>query len=260
MPESGRKNKMNDEFSLGGNPNEGAEEVNEDDKEAVITTIKKPETEAKSRRKSSIEIKTKELDDFISDVTRLSEILNSISKKFDSIEKSTAVVHKLEDIANMDLKEFKSKFEDMVNSLDLNKYAKEAVQDALKPLTAEYKDSNDLLKNLIFELEKRHIPTEKKTSKLKVMLIAGLFLAAVGVGGYFIYTTSNSKSSGVTAISTKTKNIIIKKGVKVIRVNDGKRLSVPGEMRFSSRAKGDYFYFNHNGLDYRVLKSKAIVY
>lgn len=251
---------MNDGFDLGDNPNEDAEE-NNDAKEAVITTTaNKPETEAKRSRKSSIEIKTKELDDFISDVTRLSEILDSISKKFDSIEKSTAVVHKLEDIANMDLKAFKSKFEDMVNSLDLNKYAKEAVQDALKPLTAEYKDSNDLLKNLIFELEKRHIPAEQKTSKLKVMLIAGLVLAAIGVGGYFIYTTNNSKSSGVTAISTKTKNIIIKKGVKVIRVNDGKRLSVPGEMRFSSRAKGDYFYFNHNGLDYRVLKSKAIVY
>nr|WP_321268464.1 hypothetical protein [uncultured Sulfurimonas sp.] len=159
------------------------EDFGDNTNDSVEETVKEKE---KSTKKA-ITIDSLELQDFLADMSRLEVMINSTSSKMDNIVKHTNIVSNLQSIADMDLLKFQSKFENAIQNLDLQRYAKDAIQDSLAPLVSEYKDSNALLKSLIFELEKRHMPEKKKSSKVKIFSIAGITLLMVGILGFFLY-------------------------------------------------------------------------
>ncbi|MFA6191804.1 MAG: hypothetical protein WC665_05565 [Sulfurimonas sp.] len=199
-------------------------------------------------RSSKVEITTKNLDEFLADVSRLSEILIQTHESLKSIEKSTAVVQKLQSIADMDLKEFKNKFEDMVVNLDLNQHAKEAVQAALMPLTKEYHDSSVQLKNLIFELEGRILPPEKKSFNFKsLFVIVGLVLV-LGVGGFAWFSTQKSGGGEVQ----NTVSFIIENGGSVVR-SDGKEITAKSQIAVKNAVlKNGFYYFKHKDTEFKI--------
>jgi hypothetical protein len=202
-------------------------------------------------KKATIEIKTKDLEDFLSEVSRLAGILDTTTQKLNSIEKSTNVVHKLEQIADMDLKGFKNKFEDMVNNLDFNSHAREAIQSTLAPLTKEYQDSNVLLKNLIFELEKRYMPVAPKKSKWKIILIGLLAALVVGVGGYFIYTIK---------LQEPKFSFLLYAGAKIYKP-DGAFLKISKNVPIKDAIKkGDKYQFeDNNGNQFQIDVSSVFI-
>ena len=204
----------NDPFSMMEppvDPEDAAEELptpepKKEEPKPVIRESPAPTPAAPIARNSRVEITTESLDDFLAEVSRLSLILENTHQALKGIEKSTAVVQKLQSIADMDLKAFKNRFEDMVNNLDLNQHVKEAIQGALIPLTKEYHDSSVQLKNLIFELEGRILPEKKTNSGFKSFVVVIVLVLALGAGGFVWFQMQ--KSGGGEAQSSVSFGII----------------------------------------------------
>lgn len=239
----------------GYNPNdEEYEDIEEEDTPPPLPKNKadEPKTErTKSPRKASITVQTEELDDFLSEVSRLSAVIEDVSQKLEKIERSTAVVFKLQDIADMDLKAFKNKFEDMVNNLDLNSHAKAAVRDALKGVAEEHKQSNDLLKNLIFELEENR--PKKQNKNLKNYIFGGLAILVLG-GGYWLAPKIEPylPKFEQTATTKKTVKITVRKGASVLDLETGKTFTVSSSRSTSAVLSEDGYHYIAQDGRYRV--------
>lgn len=226
---------------------------NPNDVEVLNDSIDKEDDKKVSKPKKTIEIKIDELEDFLSEVNRLSTIINKTSEGMNDIVKHTNIVSNLQQIADMDLLKFQEKFANAIQNLDLQKYARDAIENSLAPLVSEYKDSNELLKNLIFELEKRHIPEKKKSSKVKMFSIAGISLLLVGALGYFLYIDNYI----VEAQNNRIK-IMVPAGNRVLKIDENRYVSSKNDMSFEAIQKGSFYEFEFRGAKYKVKKSSVI--
>jgi hypothetical protein len=266
---------MKDDFEDFGENNNEEIETEDFEEEAQVTESKKKEpekplvkTQSSKPKTAMISIKTEELDDFLAEVNRLSTIIENTAADMTKIERSTAVVEKLEKISNMDLSDFRSKFDDLLRNLDLAKEVKESMRDVLlnveseyKSLVHEYKTSNDQLKNLIFELEKKYIPVEKPKMKLwKKLVIGSLLIMAVAAGviGYLQYNTiSNSSSNSKPNTKALKYRIEIPYATIVTKVNTGKQVTTKQTYKTEAVLKNNgFFYFRdrENG-EWKVYKA-----
>jgi len=226
--------------------------------------VKDKKTKSSTAKKAAISINPSELEDFLAETNRLATVLASISKDLESIEKTTNVVQKLESISNLDLSEFKKRFEGMVKDIDLNQHIKEVLAKEIKPIAEEYRESNQLLKALIFEFEKQHKP--KKTSKLKtfVISVSVLLMMAAGGGAGWMYLDDGfavEKPELQKTVNNKNlKNFYLKKGTEVIRIDGGKRILAPKDMEIKGTAKGVYCYFISGKHEYKVPLKNIVKY
>jgi len=253
---------MSDEFDMDDaqNPNESGEESivenseEESIKEEVIPKQQKPKAAKESNK--LVSIKVEELEDFLAEANRVGTIFENTRKDLQEIKNSTNIVQSLQQIADMDLLKFQNKFESAIQNLDLQAYAREAIKESLSPIVAEYKDSNQLLKNLIFELERRFPEGEKEKPKSKVkFFIAAAFIVVISVVGYF-YSIQNSINSTPNNTSKQVK-IFIKAGKKILKIKEDKFVSSSNNLTLKAQEKKGYFYFEKGGTKYKIHNSKV---
>lgn len=223
-----------------------------------------------------------ELQDFLSEINRMSGVIASTSKELSTIEKNTAVVAKFREIAEMDFSSFKQKFnaqlddldfsgaksklEDQLKTMDLERLTREAISSVLKELEKQYTDSNDLLKNLIYSVEQNETFKEKiiyKTSK-KAIFASFVVGVAAAAGGLLYVQELNAanQSSPITNISNQPETIYIEPGAGVFHKPSLKMQNMGargGEYPDSKYDKitGMWFFTAPNGEKWVVSRDKV---
>ena len=221
--------------------------------------------ETQEIRDPKISLDIDELNQFLSEVSRLSVVIDKTTNSLKEIENNTSVVQKLENISNMELKEFRNKFESLVRDLDLERYAKEAISDVLAPIEKEYKDSNDLLKNFIFELEKSGNFKAKTVHrcKLKSIFLSFVFGGLVGVGGLFLAQNFELAAQQQEVVQNEPAEveIFMREGTPVLELETQKQRNIPagGMSSIADNTNPGYFDFKYKGIWYRIARTQATV-
>ena len=215
-------------------------------------------------RDPKISLDIDELNQFLSEVSRLSVVIEKTSSSLKTMEGHTAIVERLRNIAEFDMSAFKYKFESLVKDLDLERYAKEAIADTLAPIQKEYKDSNDLLKNFIFELEKSGNFKAKTVHrcKLKSIFLSFVFGVSVGVGGLFLAQNFELPAQQEVVQNEPAEvEIFMREGTPVLELETQKQRNIPtgGMSSIADNTNPGYFDFKYKGIWYRIARAQATV-